>query len=80
MVYTTQPVKEQASALVPEFSTSRQIKVVFGFSKTHLYNLLAEGHIKAVSLRKKGAARGKRLWEVSSIRSYLRANMEGGAK
>jgi hypothetical protein len=42
-----------------------------------LYELSARGHIKGVSLRKRGAMKGKRLWSCDSIRSYLASQMEG---
>jgi hypothetical protein len=54
----------------------------FALRRSLLYELEAEGLIKGVSLRRRGAVRGKRLWSVASIRSYLVSQMasEGGAK
>ena len=62
-----------------EFVTSAQARIIFGFVKSHLYALKEEGKIKSVCLRKRGAARGKRLWCCDSIRAYLNANLEGGS-
>jgi hypothetical protein len=59
-----------------EFITSAQAKCVFGIVKSHLYALKDEGKIKSVCIRKRGAARGKRLWSCDSIRAYLLANLE----
>jgi len=63
----------------PEFITSAQAKCVFGIVKSHLYALKDEGKIKSVCIRKRGAARGKRLWSCDSIRAFLHSQMEGGA-
>jgi hypothetical protein len=94
METTTQPVQALGSnADVPEFSnhqprgyvaqaefvTSAQAKCVFGIVKSHLYALKDEGKIKSVCIRKRGAARGKRLWSCDSIRAFLHSQMEGGA-
>ena len=48
----------------------------FGLKRSMLYELSARGLIKSVSLRKRGAIKGKRLWSCDSIRSYLREQME----
>ncbi len=46
----------------------------FGLSKPHLYSLLADGKIRASCIRRQGAVRGRRLWLVESIRSFIEAN------
>lgn len=80
-IETTSPVVASGSNVGgPEFISSHQVKTLFGLSKTHAYNLRAEGKIRSVCLRKRGAVRGRRLWDVESIRAYLRANIEGGAE
>lgn len=61
----------------PEFVTSAQAHHRYGICKSHLYALKEQGEIKSVCLRKRGAARGKRLWSCDSIRAFLHANMEG---
>ena len=38
------------------------------------------GLIRGVSLRRRGAVRGKRLWSIDSIRSYLESQMENGGE
>jgi hypothetical protein len=50
----------------------------FGIKRSLAYTLLAEGAIRGVSLRRRGLLRGKRLFDVASVRSYLKTQMEGG--
>jgi hypothetical protein len=52
----------------------------FGLRRSLLYELHSLGLIKGVSLRRRGAARGKRLWSIDSIRSYLESQMENGGR
>jgi hypothetical protein len=49
----------------------------FGLKRSMLYELSARGFIKGVSLRKRGATKGKRLWSCDSIRTYLSSQMDG---
>jgi hypothetical protein len=67
-----------------EFCDSPGAFARFGLRRSLLYQLHADGAIAGVSLRRRGALRGKRLWNVDSIRSYLASQMdsaiEGGAK
>jgi len=62
--------------LVPEFVGAKSARILFGLSRTHLYQLADSGHIRSVVLRKKGAARGRRLFVCDSIREYLSANIQ----
>jgi hypothetical protein len=48
----------------------------FGLRRSMLYALLARGAISGCSLRKRGALKGKRLWNCDSIREFLRRQME----
>jgi len=59
-----------------EYCDSFGAFVRFGLRRSLLYDLHAQGLIKGVSLRRRGAARGKRLWSIDSIRSYLASQME----
>jgi len=52
----------------------------FGLRRSMLYELSARGLIKGVSLRKRGAAKGKRLWSCDSIRSYLASQIRARSK
>jgi hypothetical protein len=74
---TTAPV--QASlASDAEFCDSPGAFLRFGLRRSLLYDLYAQGLIQGVSLRRRGAARGKRLWNIASIRAYLVAQMKAG--
>ena len=59
-----------------EFCDSPGAKSRFGLGRSYLYGLLEHGLIEGVSLRKRGQTKGKRLWNVDSIRRYLNAQME----
>jgi len=74
---TTAPVTA-SPANDAEFCDSGGAFVRFGLRRSLLYDLHALGLIKGVSLRRRGAARGKRLWSIDSIRLYLASQMESG--
>jgi hypothetical protein len=60
----------------PEFLDAAGLQARFGIRRSLAYSLLAEGKIRGVSLRRGGALRGKRLFDVSSVRRFLGAQME----
>jgi hypothetical protein len=62
----------------PEFLDAKGVEARFSIRRSLLYELLNGGHIKSVSLRRRGQSRGKRLFDVNSIRQFLSAQMEGG--
>lgn len=45
-----------------------------------LYALLADGLNSRVSLRRRSQLRGKRLFDVASVRTFLHAQMQGGGE
>jgi hypothetical protein len=59
-----------------EFCDSPGAFLRFGLRRSLLYDLHAQDVIKGCSLRRKGALRGKRLWDVASIRGYLKSQMK----
>jgi hypothetical protein len=61
----------------PEFMAHEEVTRVFGLKRSHLYQLKDMGLIKSVSLRAKGALKGRRLFHVESIRRLLYRNIEG---
>jgi hypothetical protein len=75
---TTSPVNvAQASATQdPEFLDARGVHARFSIRRSLLYELHNGGHVKSVSLRRRGQSRGKRLFSVDSIRAFLREQME----
>jgi hypothetical protein len=60
----------------PEFVDCRGLEAGWGIKRSLAYQLLNEGKIRGVSLRRRGAVRGKRLFSVDSIRAFLRDQME----
>jgi hypothetical protein len=76
---TTVPLSEGAARpsqqLDPEFVDCDGLRQGWGIKRSLAYQLLEQGLIKGVSLRRRGAARGKRLFSVDSVRAYLRMQM-----
>ena len=74
---TTAPVTV-SPASDAEFCDSPGAFARFGLRRSLLYELHHLGLIKGVSLRRRGTARGKRLWCIDSIRAYIASQMENG--
>lgn len=83
--FTSVPLHEAAAkALDPrklpdihsEFCRMGDLRRMFGLVRSSAYNLAKEGHIKTISLRRKGQARSVRLVSVPSVRAYLHRLME----
>lgn len=55
----------------PEFGDHRTCRALFNISRSSLYELVEEGRIRSISVRKRGNTRGRRLFDLDSIRSYL---------
>jgi hypothetical protein len=78
---TTAPVHAtpaNVAAQDPEFLDAKGVEGRYSIRRSLLYELHNGGHIKSVSLRRRGQARGKRLFCVDSIRAFLRRQMENG--
>ena len=65
-----------ASHLNPEFVDCKGLESGWGIKRSLAYQLLADGKIRGVSLRRRGRSRGKRLFSVDSIRAFLREQMD----
>ena len=79
---TTAPVSATPAHVAgqdPEFLDAVGVNARFSIRRSLLYELHNGGHIKSVSLRRRGRSRGKRLFSVESIRQFLAEQMEGGA-
>jgi hypothetical protein len=77
---TTEPVRATPANVAgqdPEFLDATGVRAQFSIRRSLLWELDKSGHIKSVSLRRRGRSRGKRLFDVRSIREFLRAQMEG---
>lgn len=59
-----------------EFCRMGDLRRICGIVRSTAYNLANEGHIKTISLRRKGQARSVRLVNLPSVRSYLSRLME----
>ena len=69
-----------AGKVDPEFCDADGLKALFGIRRSLAYLLLGEGRIRGVSLRRKGASRGKRLFVVKSVRDFLNAQLNDAEK
>src|SRR5205814_10592695 len=77
---TTNPVHATSACVAcqdPEFLDAKGVQARFSIRRSLLYELHNGGHVKSVSLRRRGQSRGKRLFSVGSIRAFLRDQMEG---
>ena len=75
---TTQPITIAATtqgATLPEFGRWQDVQLLFGIKRGTLYNLVNEGQIKSVSLRRRGNVHGCRLFHLASINDYLASLM-----
>jgi hypothetical protein len=78
---TTAPVSATPAEVAganPEWLDAVGVHGVFSIRRSLLYELHHGGHIKSVSLRRRGQSRGKRLFSVDSIREFLASRMEAG--
>jgi len=76
---TTVPLSEassSASHVDPEFVDCKGLEAGWGIKRSLAYQLLADGKIQGVSLRRRNQIRGKRLFSVDSVRAFLREQME----
>ena len=77
---TTEPVNSQstpsAPSALPEFGRWRDVERLFGIKRGTLYNLIAEGKVKSVVLRRKGNVHGCRLIHLMSVSEYLNSLTE----
>ncbi len=67
----TQEDLEQEQEARPEWLRIPEAIKRFGISRTKLYELISDGDIKSVSLRKRGQVRGTRLISYDSMCDYL---------
>lgn len=57
----------------PEWGDRKDVQRYFGIRETLLYELDQAGRVESVSLTGKGKTRGKRLYNLASIRKLLRS-------
>ena len=75
---TTEPVTapNQINAPLPEFGRWRDVQRLYGIKRGTLYNLIAEGKVKSVVMRRKGNIHGCRLIFLASVSQYLHGLLE----
>lgn len=71
------PPASSASKSLPEFGRWRDVERLFGIKRGTLYNLLAEGKVKSISMRRKGSKHGCRLFYLPGISEYLHSLLQG---
>lgn len=64
-----------ANSTLPEFGRWQDVQRLFGIKRGTLYNLVNEGLIKSVALRRRGNVHGCRLFHLASINEYLNGLM-----
>jgi hypothetical protein len=75
-------VNGEQSAVLAEFGRWQDVQRLFGIKRGTLYNLIAEGKVKSVVLRRKGNVHGCRIIHLASVSGYLNSLMQeqnGGA-
>jgi hypothetical protein len=70
--HTTAPVTASPANDV-EFVDAPGLQARFGIKRSLAYTLMADGAIRGVSLRRRGQLKGKRLFDVASVRAFLNA-------
>jgi hypothetical protein len=63
----------------PEYLDAQGIGLLFGIKHGLVYELLNDGVIESVSLRRRGQTRGKRLFSVESVRRFLELQKKAAA-
>ena len=59
-----------------EWGRWRDLERNFGIKRGTAYNLIAEGKIKSIVLRRRGNLRGCRLFNLDSVRQYLNSLLQ----
>lgn len=73
---TTEPVQPgDFNGATPEFGRTSDIQRLFGLKRGTLYNLSADGKIRGCLLRVRGSKSGVRLWDLASVRNFIRREM-----
>jgi excisionase family DNA binding protein len=62
----------------PEWLRIPQAIKLFGISRSKLYELIAAGHIRSISLRKRGQVKGTRLIEYDSLCAFFETACQNG--
>jgi hypothetical protein len=66
------------SSTRPEWLRPKDIPKFFGIGRSKAYELISDGKVKSVSLRKRGQKHGTRLVSYDSLAAYLESLAKGG--
>ncbi len=70
---TTAPIEPgESGSFSPEWVRVSDARPLWGLTRTVVYRLIADGHIRSICLRQPGRATGIRLLSAESVRAYLR--------
>lgn len=74
---TTAPVEPGSfTGASPEFGRLADVQRLYGLKRGTCYNLLRDGKIRGCLLRVRGKKSGCRLIEMSSVRNFIRSQMD----
>jgi len=59
----------------PEFGRTKDLEKLYGLRRGTVYNLLALGKIRGCVLRVRGKKSGIRLFDLESVRQFIRSQM-----
>ena len=62
----------------PEWLRPKDIPKFFGIGRSKVYELITDGKVKSISLRKRGQKHGTRLVSYDSLANYLESIASGG--
>ena len=68
--------KPRSVNTTPEWGDALDVRRMFGIRATKLRDFSYQGAIKSVALTSKGKSRGKRLYDLNSIRALLASESE----
>jgi hypothetical protein len=75
-IVTIEPVKPgQFTGSQPEFGRVADVTRQFGIKRGTLYNLHRAGKVRGVLLRVRGQKSGVRLFDMASVRDFIRSQM-----
>ncbi len=70
--------RKQNRSVTPVWADAKTIQALFGITRSPLYRLMGTGRIKTTSLVDDGASRGKRLFHIPSLETYMEERATGG--
>ncbi len=62
--------------VAPEFGDYRVLERMFSIKRSFAYVLSDRGDIRSVCIRRPGAIKGKRLFDLASVRAFLHRQMD----